>query len=276
MIMQFYRASTPSARKRDMPRFEGAGGYKPCKKLTCGKISGSGRNNRGVITSRHRGGAHKRLYREIDFRRDKLDVIGRVASVEYDPNRNASICLINYVDGDRKYILHTKGMGIGDIVLSSPDASISAGNALPLTKMPLGTIIHNIELKSGRGGQLVRSAGTVAKVVAKEGQLATLRLPSGEIRLVPQGCLASVGRVGNVDVSNKGLRKAGSRRWLGERPRVRGSAMNPVDHPHGGGEGRTSIGRKKPLTPWGRVTLGKKSRGKKCINPLILRRRKSS
>nr|NP_848101.2 ribosomal protein L2 [Adiantum capillus-veneris]Q85FI1.2 RecName: Full=Large ribosomal subunit protein uL2c; AltName: Full=50S ribosomal protein L2, chloroplastic [Adiantum capillus-veneris]AAP29432.2 ribosomal protein L2 [Adiantum capillus-veneris] len=273
MVMRSYRDYTPNARKQDIPE---EGRHKPCKKLTRGKISGNGRNNRGVITSRHRGGAHKRLYREIDFRRNKLDIVGRVGSVEYDPNRNAFICLINYVDGDKRYILHPKGMGIGDIVLSSPNASISAGNALPLTKMPLGTIIHNIELKSGRGAQLVRSAGTVAKVIAKEGRLATLRLPSGEIRLVPRDCLASVGRVGNVDISNKGLKKAGSKRWLGRRPKVRGSAMNPVDHPHGGGEGRTSIGRKKPLTPWGRVTLGKRSRGKKCINPLILRRRKSS
>nr|YP_010376798.1 ribosomal protein L2 [Adiantum malesianum]UPV69562.1 ribosomal protein L2 [Adiantum malesianum] len=274
MVMRSYKKTcNPNAR---ILRFKKAVGYKPCKKLTRGKVSGSGRNNRGVITSRHRGGAHKRLYREINFRRDKLNIFGRVASVEYDPNRNTPICLVNYVDGDKRYILYARGMEIGNVILSSNDASVSTGNALPLTKMPSGTIIHNIELKSGKGGQLVRAAGTGAKVVAKEGQLATLRLPSGEIRLIPQNCLASVGRIGNVDIIREGLVKAGSRRWLGDRPRVRGSAMNPVDHPHGGGEGRTSIGRKKPLTPWGHVTLGKRIRGKKCINPLILRRRKGS
>nr|YP_009548619.1 ribosomal protein L2 [Adiantum aleuticum]AYW15594.1 ribosomal protein L2 [Adiantum aleuticum] len=272
MAMRSYETYTPSAQRRDIPHLMEAKGRKPCKRLTRGKISGSGRNSQGVITCRHRGGAHKRLYRKIDFRRNKFDVIGRVASVEYDPNRNASICLVNYVDGEKRYILHARGVAIGDVVTCGPAASISAGNALPPTKMPLGTIIHNIELKSGRGGQLVRAAGTVAKVVAKEGRLATLRLPSGEIRLVPQDCLASVGRVGNVDVSNRSLGKAGSNRWLGKRPRVRGSAMNPVDHPHGGGEGRTSIGRKRPLTPWGHVTLGKRSRGRR--NPLILRRRR--
>nr|YP_010341240.1 ribosomal protein L2 [Adiantum reniforme var. sinense]UNZ94118.1 ribosomal protein L2 [Adiantum reniforme var. sinense] len=259
-----------------MPHFENVAENKPCKRLTRGKISENGRNNRGVITSRHRGGAHKRLYREINFKRDKSNIVGRVASIEYDPNRNASICLVNYVDGDKRYILYARGIGIGNVIISSPDASISTGNALPLTKMPLGTIIHNIELKSGKGGQLVRAAGAGAKVVAKEGRLATLRLPSGEIRLVPQDCLASVGRIGNIDISGRSLGKAGSNRWLGKRPTVRGSAMNPVDHPHGGGEGRTSIGRKKPLTPWGRVTLGRKTRGRKCINPLILRRRRGT
>nr|YP_009547336.1 ribosomal protein L2 [Adiantum tricholepis]AYW14992.1 ribosomal protein L2 [Adiantum tricholepis] len=276
MAMRSYEVYSPSAQKQNILRFPEVREHKPCKRLTHGKISRSGRNSKGVITSRHRGGAHKRLYREIDFRRNKFNVTGRVASVEYDPNRNAYICLVNYVDGERRYILHARGMRIGDVVTSGFDASISTGNALPLTKMPLGTIIHNIELKSGRGGQLVRTAGTVAKVVAKEGRLATLRLPSGEIRLVPQDCLASVGRVGNIDINNEGLGKAGSKRWLGKRPRVRGSAMNPVDHPHGGGEGRTSIGRKKPLTPWGHVTLGRKSRRRKCSNPLILRRRKGS
>nr|YP_009549313.1 ribosomal protein L2 [Vittaria graminifolia]AYW16462.1 ribosomal protein L2 [Vittaria graminifolia] len=249
---------------------------KPCKNLTYGKISKSGRNNRGIITSRHRGGTHKRIYREIDLRREKSNVIGRVASVEYDPNRNAHICLINYKDGEKRYILHPKGLNIGDTIMSGPDASISTGNALPLTKMPLGTIIHNVELKPGRGGQLVRAAGTIAKIIAKEGKLATLRLPSTEIRLLPRNCLASIGRVGNTDINNKGFEKAGSKRWLGKRPKVRGSAMNPVDHPHGGGEGRTSIGRKKPLTPWGHITLGKSNQQKRCVNPLILRRRKES
>nr|YP_009549053.1 ribosomal protein L2 [Calciphilopteris ludens]AYW16028.1 ribosomal protein L2 [Calciphilopteris ludens] len=276
MAIQSYETYTASVPNRGMLGFEEVTGRKPCKRLTHGRISRSGRNSTGIITSRHKGGAHKRLYREIDFRRNKLNVTGRIASIEYDPNRNASICLVNYVDGEKRYILHARGVRIGDVVTSSPDASISVGNALPLTKMPLGTTIHNIELRSGRGGQLVRAAGAVAEVVAKEGRLATPRLPSGEIRLVPQDCLASVGRVGNVDINNKSLGKAGSKRWLGERPRVRGSAMNPVDHPHGGGEGRTSIGRKKPSTPWGRVALGKRSRRRKCSNPLILRRRRSS
>nr|YP_009548359.1 ribosomal protein L2 [Bommeria hispida]AYW15180.1 ribosomal protein L2 [Bommeria hispida] len=276
MAIRSYERYTPSARTKNILCFSEAMEHKPCKRLTHGTISRNGRNSKGIITSRHRGGAHKRLYRKIDFRRNKLDVAGRIASIEYDPNRNTSICLVNYVDGEKRYILHARGMEIGDVVTSGPHASISVGNALPLTKMPLGTTIHNIELKSGKGGQLVRAAGAVAKVVAKEGRLATLRLPSGEIRLVPQDCLASIGRVGNIDINNKGLGKAGSRRWLGERPKVRGSAMNPVDHPHGGGEGRTSIGRKKPSTPWGHVALGKRSRGKRYSNPLILRRRRGS
>nr|YP_010970022.1 ribosomal protein L2 [Taenitis blechnoides]WNR49235.1 ribosomal protein L2 [Taenitis blechnoides] len=247
---------------------------KPCKRLTYGKISQNGRNHAGIITSRHRGGAHKRLYRKIDFLRNKYDVAGRVASIEYDPNRNALICLVNYADGEKRYILHARGIKVGDVVTSGPSASISTGNTLPLTKMPLGTIIHNIELKYGRGGQLVRAAGAVAKIIAKEGSLATLRLPSSEIRLVPQNCFASVGRLGNIDINSEDLGKAGSKRWLGKRPKVRGSAMNPVDHPHGGGEGRTSIGRKKPVTPWGHVALGKRSHKRKCKNSLILRRRK--
>nr|YP_009549226.1 ribosomal protein L2 [Llavea cordifolia]AYW16375.1 ribosomal protein L2 [Llavea cordifolia] len=276
MAMRLYEAYTPNTRRPATLRLAEATVCKPCRKLTHGKISRNGRNSTGIITSRHRGGAHKRLYREIDFRRNKLDIAGRVASIEYDPNRNAFICLVNYKDGERRYILHARGIKIGDVITSGLDASISVGNALPLTKIPLGTAIHNIELKSGKGGQLVRAAGTVAKIIAKEGQLATPRLPSSEIRLVSQDCLASIGRVGNIDINNKDLGKAGSKRWLGKRPKVRGSAMNPVDHPHGGGEGRTSIGRKKPSTPWGHVALGKRSSGKRCSNPLILRRRRGS
>lgn len=276
MAIRLYKAYTPGTRNRAILRFGEATRYEPEKQLTYRKISKNGRNNRGIVTSRHRGGGHKRLYRKIDFRRDKINIIGRVASIEYDPNRNAYICLINYIDGEKRYILHPRGIGVGDVVTSSPEASISNGNALPLTKIPLGTTIHNIEMRPGKGGQLVRAAGAVAKIVAKEGQSATLRLPSGEIRLISQNCLASVGRVGNVDINNEGLGKAGSKRWLGKRPKVRGAAMNPVDHPHGGGEGRTSIGRKKPSTPWGRIALGKRSRkNKKYSNPLILRRRKN-
>nr|YP_009425941.1 ribosomal protein L2 [Deparia pycnosora]ASU94573.1 ribosomal protein L2 [Deparia pycnosora] len=275
MAIRLYGAYTPGTRNRAILEFGETTECKPHKQLTYHRMSGGGRNNAGIITSRHRGGGHKRLYREVDFRRDKLGVAGRVASIEYDPNRNAFICLINYTDGGKRYILHPRGIGVGDIATSSSDASISVGNALPLTKIPLGTIIHNVELKSGKGGQSVRAAGAAAKVIAKEGQLATLRLPSNEIRLISQNCLASVGRVGNIDINNEGLGKAGSRRWLGRRPKVRGSATNPVDHPHGGGEGRTSIGRKKPSTPWGHVALGKRSRKRgKYSNPLILRRRK--
>nr|AWS01018.1 ribosomal protein L2 [Pilularia americana] len=277
MAIRLYKAYTPGTRNRAILRFSEATTSEPYKGLTYGHISKTGRNNRGIITSRHRGGGHKRLYRKIDFRRDKLNILGRVASIEYDPNRNAYICLIHYVDGEKRYILHPRGIGVGDVVMSSPEASVSNGNALPLTNIPLGTTIHNIELKPGKGGQLVRAAGAAAKVVAKEGQLATLRLPSGEIRLIPQNCVASVGRVGNIDINNEGLGKAGSKRWLGKRPKVRGAAMNPVDHPHGGGEGRTSIGRKNPSTPWGHVALGKRNRKvKKYSNPLILRRRKSN
>nr|YP_009690698.1 ribosomal protein L2 [Lomariopsis japurensis]QEG57478.1 ribosomal protein L2 [Lomariopsis japurensis] len=278
MAIRLYGAYTPGTRNRAILRFGETTKFKPHKQLTCYKRSGNGRNNVGVVTSRHRGGGHKRLYREIDFRRKNLNVTGKVASIEYDPNRNAFICLINYTDGDKRYILHPWGIKIGDIITSSPDASISIGNALPLsTRIPLGTAIHNIELKSGKGGQLVRAAGTAAKVVAKEGQLATVRLPSNEIRLISQKCLASIGRVGNVDINNDDLGKAGSKRWLGGRPKVRGSATNPVDHPHGGGEGRTPIGRKKPSTPWGHAALGKRSRrAEKYSNSLILRRRKGS
>nr|YP_009948624.1 ribosomal protein L2 [Sphaeropteris brunoniana]QOH97805.1 ribosomal protein L2 [Sphaeropteris brunoniana] len=276
MAIRLYKAYTPGTRNRAILRFGEATRSEPEKQLTYRKISKKGRNNRGIVTSRHRGGGHKRLYRKIDFRRDKINIIGRVASIEYDPNRNAYICLINYIDGEKRYILHPWGIGVGDVVTASPEASISNGNALPLTKIPLGTTIHNIEMRPGKGGQLVRAAGAVAKIVAKEGQSATLRLPSGEIRLISQNCLASVGRVGNVDTNNEGLGKAGSKRWLGKRPKVRGAATNPVDHPHGGGEGRTSIGRKKPSTPWGRIALGKRSRkNKKYSNPLILRRRKN-
>nr|QKV47042.1 ribosomal protein L2 [Plagiogyria subadnata] len=275
MAIRLYRAYTPGTRNRAVLRFGETTRSEPQKRLTFRRISKNGRNNRGVITSRHRGGGHKRLYRRIDFRRDKINIFGRVASIEYDPNRNAYICLINYIDGEKRYILHAWGMGVGDVVTSSPEASVSNGNALPLTKIPLGTTIHNIEMKPGKGGQLVRAAGAAAKVVAKEGKLATLRLPSGEIRLISQSCLASVGRVGNVDTNNEGSGKAGSKRWLGKRPKVRGAATNPVDHPHGGGEGRTPIGRKKPSTPWGYIALGKRTRSsKKYSNPLILRRRK--
>nr|ULQ64233.1 ribosomal protein L2 [Bolboschoenus planiculmis]ULQ64252.1 ribosomal protein L2 [Bolboschoenus planiculmis] len=234
-----------------------------------------GRNARGIITVKHRGGGHKRLYRKIDFRRNQKDISGRIVTIEYDPNRNTYICLIHYGDGEKRYILHPRGAIIGDTIFSGKGVPISMGNALPLTDMPLGTSIHNIEFTHGKGGQLARAAGAVAKLIAKEGKSATLRLPSGEVRLISQNCLATVGQVGNLGVNRKSLGRAGSKCWLGKRPVVRGVVMNPVDHPHGGGEGRAPIGRKKPATPWGYPALGRRTRKRrKYSDSLILRRRK--
>ena len=275
MGIRSYKAYTPGTRNRSVSQFEEIIQIKPEKKLTYGQHRQKGRNNRGIITSRHRGGGHKRLYRQIDFRRNKQGIIGEIQTIEYDPNRKARICLTQYSDGEKRYILQPRGIRIGDQILASPDAPIVAGNTLPLTNMPLGTIIHNVELQPGKGGQIARAAGTVAQIVAKEGLLATLRMPSGEFRLVSQKCLATVGQVGNVDANNESLGKAGSKRWLGKRPKVRGVVMNAADHPHGGGEGRAPIGRKRPLTPWGRPTLGRRSRPRhKYSEALILRRRK--
>nr|YP_009563892.1 ribosomal protein L2 [Neolamarckia cadamba]YP_010422583.1 ribosomal protein L2 [Uncaria hirsuta]YP_010422604.1 ribosomal protein L2 [Uncaria hirsuta]QHN59949.1 ribosomal protein L2 [Neolamarckia macrophylla]QAX90713.1 ribosomal protein L2 [Neolamarckia cadamba]UFI57824.1 ribosomal protein L2 [Uncaria hirsuta]UFI57887.1 ribosomal protein L2 [Uncaria hirsuta]USG59083.1 ribosomal protein L2 [Uncaria hirsuta] len=248
---------------------------------------GKGRNARGIITAGHRGGGHKRLYRKIDFRRNEKDIYGRIVTIEYDPNRNAYICLIHYGDGEKRYILHPRGAIIGDTIVSGTEVPIKMGNALPLsgvlidqkeestsTDMPLGTAIHNIEITLGKGGQLARAAGAVAKLIAKEGKSATLKLPSGEVRLISKNCSATVGQVGNVGVNQKSLGRAGSKRWLGKRPVVRGVVMNPVDHPHGGGEGRAPIGRKKPTTPWGYPALGRRSRKRnKYSDNLILRRR---
>nr|BDD17433.1 ribosomal protein L2 [Takakia lepidozioides] len=277
MTIRLYKAYTPGTRNRSVLGFEEIVGSDPQKKLTSGRHDRKGRNNRGIITSRHRGGGHKRLYRQIDFRRDKRGISGKIITMEYDPNRNANICLAHYEDGEKRYILHPRGIGIGDTIVSGAEAPILVGNALPLTNMPLGTAMHNVEITPGKGGQLARAAGAVAKLVAKEGRLATLRLPSGEVRLISQFCLATIGQVGNVDANNRTMGKAGSKRWLGRRPRVRGVVMNPVDHPHGGGEGRAPIGRKKPLTPWGHTALGKRTRrNNKYSNNLILRRRRKS
>nr|YP_009160619.1 ribosomal protein L2 [Sciaphila densiflora]AKR17949.1 ribosomal protein L2 [Sciaphila densiflora] len=235
---------------------------------------GKGRNSRGIITAGHRGRGHKRLYRKIYFRRKCIS--GRIVTIEYDPNRNAYICLIYNKGGDKEYILHPRGVIIGDIVVSGTEASISTGNTLPLsTNMPLGTPLHNIEITFGKGGQLARAAGAVAKLIAKEGKSAILRLPSGEVRLISKNCLATVGQVGNVGSKQKSFGRAGSKCWLGKRPVVRGVVMNPIDHPHGGGEGRAPIGRKKPTTPWGYPALGRRSRKrKKYSDCFILRRRK--
>jgi large subunit ribosomal protein L2 len=232
-----------------------------------------GRNVRGKITVRHRGGGHKRRYRLIDFKRDKFGVPARVASVEYDPNRSARIALLVYADGEKRYIIAPLGLSVGDTLNSGPGAEIKVGNALPLARIPLGTMVHNIELQPGRGGQLVRSAGTSAQLMAKEGQYATIRLPSGEMRMIGQNCLATIGQVGNVDHGNISLGKAGRNRWLGRRPTVRGSAMDPASHPHGGGEGRAPIGMPGPKTPWGKPALGYKTRGSKQSDKYIVRRR---
>jgi large subunit ribosomal protein L2 len=241
--------------------------------LTKGLVAKSGgRNVNGRITTYHRGGGHKRLYRQIDFRRNKIDVPAKVAAIDYDPNRSANIALLHYVDGEKRYILAPNGLTVGATVMSSVDAEIQPGNALPLAKIPLGTQIHAIELKPGKGAQMVRSAGTSAQLMAREGHLATLRLPSGEMRMVHVDCLATVGEVGNAEHENRRIGKAGRTRWLGFRSVVRGVAMNPVDHPMGGGEGRSSGGR-HPCTPWGKVTKGPKTRNNKRTDQYIVKRR---
>jgi large subunit ribosomal protein L2 len=275
MAIRFFKAATPGTRHGSVINFSEISSKKPEKSLTSSWFRSKGRNNRGIITTRHRGGGHKRLYREIDFARTKLGIGAKVISIEYDPNRNARIALLHYQDGEKRYILHPLGLSIGENIIASPEAIISLGNSLPLVKIPLGTEVHNIELQPGGGGQLVRSAGTVAQIVAKEGKWVTLRLPSGEVRLVSENCWATIGRVGNADAINVTLGKAGRKRWLGRRPSVRGSAMNPVDHPHGGGEGRAPIGRSCPVSPWGKPALGSKTRKqKKWSKQLILQKRK--
>lgn len=282
MNIRFYRASTPGTRNRSVSSFQECTRNKPEKTLTYSLPKKSGRNNSGKITSRHRGGGHKKLYRKIDFFRNKLNMPAVVSSIEYDPNRNARIALLNYTDGEKRYIIHPQGLQLGDQVITSQSAPRSVGNTLPLQSIPLGAQIHNIELHprkgiqqtGSKGGQLVRAAGTVAQILAKEGTVATIRLPSGEVRLFSHSCWATLGSVGNAQAFTVRLGKAGRKRWLGKRPHVRGSAMNAVDHPHGGGEGRTSIGRKKPSTPWGKTALGKKTRSpKKYSKDSIVRRR---
>ena len=245
---------------------------KPYKPLLESKERTNGRNNLGRITVRHRGGGHKRHYRIIDFKRDKFGIPGKVATIEYDPNRSARIALINYADGEKRYILCPVGLQVGQTVVSGADSDILTGNALPIKNIPLGTQVHNIELRPGKGGQMARSAGSFAQLIAKEGGNAQLRLPSGEIRIVPLECMATVGQVGNVEHENVSLGKAGRKRWKGIRPTVRGVAMNPVDHPHGGGEGKTSGGR-NPVTPWGQPTRGYKTRNNKRTDKFIVKRR---
>jgi large subunit ribosomal protein L2 len=245
---------------------------RPYKPLLAHKQSTNGRNNLGKMTVRHRGGAHKRHYRIIDFKRNKFGIPGRVATIEYDPNRSARIALVNYADGEKRYIIAPVGLQVGQTVVSGPEADILTGNALPIRNIPLGTQVHNIELKPGKGGQMARSAGSFAQLVAKEGDQAQLRLPSGEIRIVDVRCMATIGQVGNIEHENVSIGKAGRSRWKGIRPTVRGVAMNPVDHPHGGGEGKTSGGR-NPVTPWGQPTRGYKTRNNKRTDKFIVKRR---
>jgi large subunit ribosomal protein L2 len=248
---------------------------KPEKSLLAPLSKKAGRNNQGKITVRHQGGGHKRQYRIIDFKRTKDGIPGRVATIEYDPNRSANIALINYVDGEKRYILAPKNLEVGMEIMSGVDADIKVGNALPLANIPVGTVIHNIELKPGRGGQLVRSAGTSAQVLGKEDKYVLVRLNSGEVRLVLATCRATIGQVGNEQHELINIGKAGRSRWMGKRPTVRGSVMNPCDHPHGGGEGKAPIGRKSPMSPWGKPTLGAKTRKKnKASDKFIVRRRK--
>ncbi|MFC2740774.1 MAG: 50S ribosomal protein L2 [Selenomonas sp.] len=248
---------------------------KPEKSLVESLKSHGGRNQQGRMTVRHQGGGHKRRYRIIDFKRTKDGIPARVATIEYDPNRSARIALLNYADGEKRYILAPNGLKVGDVVESGAEADIKPGNALPLKNIPLGTVIHAVELKIGKGAQLVRSAGTSAQLMAKEGDYALLRMPSGEIRRVHVNCRATIGEVGNLEHENITIGKAGRSRWLGRRPETRGIAMNPNDHPHGGGEGRSPVGRKSPMTKWGKIAMGKKTRRKKkASNRLIVHRRK--
>ncbi|MGD9405321.1 MAG: 50S ribosomal protein L2 [Anaerolineae bacterium] len=273
MPIKVYKPTSPGRRDMTASTFEEITRTGPEKSLLRPLKRKAGRNFRGKITVRHRGGGHKRRYRVIDFKRDKFGVPGRVTSIEYDPNRSARIALVVYADGDKRYIIAPVGLMVGDVVMSGPDAEIQLGNALPISSIPVGSTIHNIELHIGKGGQMVRAAGTSAQLLAKEGRYAHVRLPSGEVRLVNVQCMATMGQVGNTDHGNIKLGKAGRKRWLGFRPSVRGSAMDPSSHPHGGGEGRSPIGMPGPKSPWGKPTLGKKTRRNKATDKWIVRRR---
>jgi len=273
MALKAYRPTSPGRRGMTGSTFEEITKKKPEKSLLLPRKSNAGRNNMGRITVRHRGGGVKRRLRIIDFRRDKIGVPGRVAAIEYDPNRSAYLALIFYADGDKRYILAPLGLGVDDTIKSGENAELKPGNTLPLKSMPGGTMIHNIEMVSGKGGQLVRSAGATAQLMAKEGDYVLVRLPSGEMRRFRSDCTATIGQVGNVDHQNIKLGKAGRKRWMGWRPTVRGSAMNPCDHPHGGGEGRSPIGMPGPKTPWGKPALGYKTRKPKASDKMIVKRR---
>jgi len=273
MSIRLYKSYTPGTRNRALSSFSEITTDKPEKSLVKKNHRKKGRNNRGVITIRHRGGGHKKQYRVIDFKRNKHNITGILNSIEYDPNRNARIALLHFIDGEKRYILHPNNLNVGDTVLSGKGVSLEIGNTLTLEEIPLGTSVHNVELIPNRGGQIVRCAGTTAKILAKEGNFVTLRLPSKEIRLIRKECFATIGELSNNDAFLVQSGKAGRTRWLGKRPTVRGSVMNPCDHPHGGGEGRAPIGRSRPLTPWGKPALGKKTRkAKKQSSAYILRR----
>ena len=275
MSIKTYKPTTPSRRHMSVSGFDGVDKHaKPQKELVEVLKKHSGRNSYGRITVRHQGGGNRKKYRVIDFKRDKMDVPATVLRLEYDPNRSAYIALVEYTDGERRYILAPVGLNVGDTVLSSAAADIKPGNALPLANIPVGTVIHNIELYPGKGAQLVRSAGVAAQLMAKENGMATVRLPSGEYRKVRLNCIACIGQVGNVDHANIAVGKAGRKRHMGIRPTVRGSVMNPCDHPHGGGEGRAPVGRPSPVTPWGKPTMGYKTRDKhKASDKYIVKRR---
>ena len=273
MSIRLYKSYTPGTRNRALSSFSEITTDRPEKSLVKKNHRNKGRNNRGIITIRHRGGGHKKQYRVIDFKRNKHNIVAIVNSIEYDPNRNARIALVHFTDGEKRYILHPNNLNVGDTILSGKGVSLDIGNALPLAEIPLGTSVHNVELIPNRGGQIVRSAGTSAKILAKQDNFVTLRLPSKEIRLIRKECFATIGELSNNDAFLVESGKAGRTRWLGKRPTVRGSVMNPCDHPHGGGEGRAPIGRTRPLTPWGKPALGKKTRKtKKLSNAYILRR----
>jgi large subunit ribosomal protein L2 len=274
MPVKKYKPTSPGRRGMSVSAFSEITRSKPEKSLLRPLPKRAGRNNQGRISTRHQGGGHKRQYRLIDFKRNKVGVPARVATIEYDPNRSARIALLHYMDGEKRYILAPNGLKVGDTIEAGPTAEVRVGNALPLLNVPLGSYIHNVELQPGRGGVLVRSAGTQAQLVAREGDYASIRMPSGEQRLVHVKCMATLGQVGNIEHSLITIGKAGRSRHMGKRPSVRGSVMNPVDHPHGGGEGRAPIGG-QPQTPWGKPTLGYRTRGKKPSDKFIVRRRKS-
>ena len=274
-ILTKTRSVTPGTRHQVAADFSELTKSKPEKSLTQGYARKFGRNHRGVKTTRHRGGGHKRNYRQVDFRRDKQNIQAQVTSIEYDPNRQAHLALLHYQDGEKRYILHPRGLEVGATVVAGANVPLTVGNSLPLKNIPLGVDVHNVEMHPGKGGQFSRSAGSSCSILAKEGEYITLKMPSGEVRKVLETCSATIGQVGNINNSNLCSGKAGRSRWLGRRPHVRGSVMNPVDHPHGGGEGRAPVGRKSPCTPWGKVALGTRTRkGNKSSNKMIVRRRK--
>ena len=274
MAVKQYKPTSPGRRAMTCSTFEELTKRRPEKSLVVSRPASGGRNNIGKMTVRHRGGGHKRAYRMIDFRRDKWDIPAKVAAIEYDPNRSARIALLHYHDGEKRYILAPLGLTVGDTVMSGPNAEIRTGNALPLSKITVGAQIHNIEMKPGKGGQLVRSAGGVAQLMARDPQYVQIRLGSGEVRFINAACMATIGQVGNLDHENVSIGKAGRSRWMGRRPKVRGVAMNPVDHPHGGGEGKAGQGNPHPVSPWGQLAKGFKTRRRKDTDRFIVKRRK--